>query len=335
MRWGAQYMLWWLIALIPALFILQALHRQRRKQLGQLVAETHWKTLLSTQPFKQNGQRTLLRLLAAALLIIAMARPQWGFHWEEVKQRGLNILVLMDTSKSMLAEDIKPNRLKQTQWAVRDLLRELKGDKVGLIAFAGGSFLQCPLTIDYAAFMMQLDDLYAGIIPKGGTDTGAALKTALESFETESAADNVIILISDGEDHEGAPLEMVDELKESNVRVYSIGVGTPDGELIPIRDQQGRVSFLKDNQGNVVKTRLKEQVLRDLALQTGGFYVRSAPGDFGLDRIYREGIAGLQTAEQEARRARVYEERYPWFAGAALLVLLLEASLIERRRKNA
>jgi Ca-activated chloride channel family protein len=325
-------MLWWLLALIPMWAVFQALHRRRQIQLGKLVAETHWSTLLSALPFRQNRQRTLLRLLAAGLLIVALARPQWGFHWEEVKQRGLNILVLLDTSKSMLAEDIKPNRLQQAQWAVRDLLDELQGDKVGLIAFAGGSFLQCPLTVDYAAFMMQLDDLYAGIIPKGGTDTGAALKTALASFEAESAADNVVILISDGEDHEGRPLAMVDELKKNGVRVFSVGVGTAEGELIPVRDQAGRVSFLKDRDDNVVKTRLQEQVLRDLALKTGGFYVRSAPGDFGLDRIYKEGIASLQTAEQESRRARVYEERFPWFVGAALLVLLLEAAVLERRR---
>jgi Ca-activated chloride channel family protein len=142
-------------------------------------------------------------------------------------------------------------------------------------------------------------------------------------------------LISDGEDHMGDPLAMVDELKKQNVRVFSIGVGTADGELIPIRDRQGQVSFLKDNQGNVVKTRLEESVLRDLAIQTGGFYVRSAPGNFGLDRVYKEGIAQLQTAEQESRRARVFEERFPWFVGAALLLLLIEATLTERRRKNA
>lgn len=335
MRWGAQYALWWLVALVPVLFILLVMHRQRRQKLAQLVHEKQWSTMLSEPPFKQHQACTMLRLLAAGLLIVAIARPQWGFHWEEVKQRGLNILVLMDTSKSMLAEDIKPNRLQQTKWAVRDLLRELKGDKIGLIAFSGSSFLQCPLTIDYAAFMMQLDDLYAGIIPKGGTDTGSALKTALASFDSESTADNVIILISDGEDHDGEPLKMIEELKQHHIRVFSIGVGTPEGELIPVRDTSGRVSFLKDNAGNVVKTRLEESVLKDLALNSGGFYVRSAPGDFGLDRIYREGIAQLQTAEQESRMARVYEERYPWFVGAALLTLLLEATLIKRRRKKA
>ncbi len=333
MKWGAEHFLWCLLALIPAFFVLLSLHKKKRQQLEKLVSKTHWNSQLSHQPFHENWNRSLLRLGAVALLILALARPQWGFHYETVKQRGLNVLVLLDTSKSMLAEDIKPNRLQQTKWAVRDLLNELKGDKVGLVAFAGSSFLQCPLTIDYAAFMMQLDDLYAGIIPHGGTDTGGALKTAIESFEQESNADNVIILISDGEDHRGNPIELVDELKEKNIRVFSIGVGTPEGELIPQRGQNGQISFLKDNQGNVVKTRLKEDVLRDLALQTGGFYVRSAPGDFGLDRIYRDGIAGLKTAEQESRMARVYEERYPWFVGGALLLLILEATILDRRKK--
>jgi Ca-activated chloride channel family protein len=236
--------------------------------------------------------------------------------------------VVLDTSKSMLAADIPPNRLQQAKWAVRDFVRHLKGDRIGLVAFAGSSFLQCPVTVDYAAFTMMLDDLYAGIIPRGGTAIAQALENAAESFDRESESDKVIILITDGEDHEGDPVEMAEKLKDEKIRLYSIGVGTPEGELIPA---QGG-GYVKDEQGRVVKSTINETLLEELARKTGGFYVRSAPGDFGLDRIYKLGISGLQRDEQETRLAKVYKERFVWFAGAALLLLLIE-SLITGKSK--
>jgi hypothetical protein len=166
---------------------------------------------------------------------------------------------------------------------------------------------------------MMLDDLYAGLIPRGGTDIGQALETAIESFDTQSAADRVVILITDGEDHGGNAEAMVKRLREENIKLFAVGVGTADGELIPTDS-----GYVKDARGRVVKTSLNESLLEKLASSTGGFYVRSAPGDFGLDRIYKLGISSLQRGEQETRLARVYEERFGWFAGAALLLLLAE-----------
>jgi Ca-activated chloride channel family protein len=219
----------------------------------------------------------------------------------------------------MLAEDVKPNRLQQAKWAVREFVKHLKGDRIGLVAFAGSSFLQCPVTIDYAAFTMMLDDLYAGIIPRGGTAIEQALKTAADSFDTKSDADRVIILITDGEDHEGDPMRMAEQFRKDNIKLFSIGVGSIEGELVPTKD-----GYVKNEQGQVVKSSLNETLLEKLARETGGFYVRSAPGDFGLDRIYKLGLSGLQRDEQETRLAKVYEERFVWFAAAALLFLLTE-----------
>ena len=312
----------WLILLLIAGGIW--LHRRRAARLAGLISSKVWKTIIPGYSPKRVRRRTTLRLLALFCILLALTRPQWGYKMEEVKQRGLDIIVVLDTSKSMLAADIKPNRLQQAQWAVRDFVQHLKGDRIGLVAFAGSSFLQCPVTVDYAAFTMTLNDLYAGIIPRGGTAIDQALETAENSFDPESTSDRVILLITDGEDHDGDPLNIAKKLKEKGIKLFSIGVGTAAGELIPAADGRG---YLKDEMGRVVKSTLNETLLEKMARETGGFYVRSAPGDFGLDRIYRMGISGLQRDEQETRLAKIYKERFGWFVTAALLLLLAEGLL--------
>ena len=324
MKWNNPDLLLWLAALIPLLVVSGLLIRARAKRLERLADKGLWPILLPTWSPQRQRVKNMLRLLALALAITALARPQWGFHWEKVRKRGLDIIVALDTSKSMLAQDIKPNRLQQAQWGIRDLLNELKGDRIGLVAFSGDAFLQCPATIDYAAFTMMLDDVYAGIVPVGGTDLGRALSTALDSFEKseESAADKVIILISDGEGHTGDPMALLPRLKEEGIRVFTIGVGTQAGELI-----QTSEGFVKDKNGNVVKSALNEDMLKRIAMQTGGFYVRSAPGDFGLERIYKQGLAPLQRDENEEQISKIWTERFQWFLGAALLLLIVETAI--------
>jgi Ca-activated chloride channel homolog len=333
-NWGAQSVLWGLLALpLLGLWLLWLL-RRREAGLRLLAAEPALARMLPGRRPGRRRLRLLLVLLAAALLLIALARPQWGFHWREVKRRGLDIMVVLDTSKSMLAEDVRPNRLQQAKWGVRDLVRGLSSDRVGLIAFSGGSFLQCPLTVDYAALLMTLDDLYAGIIPRGGTRIGQALELAMDSFEAETESDKAIILITDGEDHEGDPAGLVAELKERGIRVYAIGVGTLDGEPIPIRNEEGRLEFQKNEEGNVVTSSLNEEPLQRLALETGGIYVRSAPGDFGFERIIEQGIEKLKRSELESRMAKEFEDRHYWFIAAALLLLILENFIAEGRRNQ-
>lgn len=319
MRFGSPEFIKWLLLLIPLAAGFVWMHRQRAARLARLICTSAQQTVIPGYSERRGRRRTTLRLFALLFTGLALIRPQWGNHWEEVKQRGLDIIVVLDTSKSMLAADMKPSRLKQAQWAVRDFAKQLKGDRIGLVAFAGSSFLQCPVTADYAAFTMMLDDLYAGIIPRGGTAIEQALKTAADSFDSASDADRVIILITDGEDHEGDPLRTAEQFRKDGIKLFSIGVGTLEGELVPAQE-----GYLKNQQGQVVKSSLNEALLEKLASATGGFYVRSAPGDFGLDRIYKLGISGLQRDEQETRLARVYEERFGWFAAAALLFLLAE-----------
>jgi Ca-activated chloride channel homolog len=335
MRWGFPEFLPWLLLLLPLGWLLVVLMRRKERVLQRLVDARVLPILAPDRAAKRLRRRNLLWLAAFSLMAFSLARPQWGFHWQEVKRRGLDILVVLDMSKSMLAADIKPNRIQQAKWGIRDLLSKLKGDRIGLVTFAGSSFLQCPLTIDYAAFLMTLEDAYVGIIPRGGTAIEQALRTAVTSFEKDkdTEADRAIVLITDGEDHEGNPLDLIGELKKQNIRVYAVGVGSVEGELIQI-DEEGHPGFLKDRSGNVVKTAMKEDVLERLAVATEGTYVRSAPGDFGLDRIFDQGIARLKRDEKESRMAKEYEERFVWILAAAFVLLVIEAALSERSRKR-
>ncbi len=333
MKWGFPECLPWLLLLIPFWWLAFRLLRRKERVVQRIADEKTIALLAPERNVLQVRRRILLWLAAFSIACLALARPQWGFHWQEVKRRGLDILVVLDTSKSMLAQDIKPNRLQQAKWGVRDLVAKLKGDRVGLVTFAGSSFLECPLTVDYAAFLMTMEDAYVGIIPRGGTAISQALKTAIDSFELQNEADRAIVLITDGEDHEGDPLQLVNELKKKNIRVYAIGVGTTEGELIPA-ETDNQTAFLKDNEGKVVKTALRENTLRQLAVSTGGTYVRSAPGDFGLERIYDEGISQLKRDEQDSRMIKSYEDRFVWILAAAFVLFALEAGICERARSK-
>ncbi len=331
-RWGAPDFLFGLLALLPLLALAGWLLRRRHHLLERLAAQPLWSTMAATYAPRRQRLRNLIRILALAIALVAAARPQKGFEWEEVRRRGLSILVALDTSRSMLAQDIKPDRLQQTKWGVRDLVKELKGDRIGLVAFAGRAFLQCPVTLDYAAFLMMLEDVYAGIVPVGGTDLQQALDCAIESFEKskEMLSDRVVVVISDGENHTGDPLSLIDRLNKAGIIVFAIGVGTKEGELI-----QATEGFVKDANGNVVKSTLDERMLEEVARRTGGFYVRSAPGDFGLERVYRQGIDKLQREENESRMSRVWKERYQGVVAAALLLLLAEAMIRPTRKEVA
>jgi len=334
MKFGNPDLLHLLWLAVPLAWLLFTLMKHRLALLNRLADAKILPLLSPGWRADRFRRRNVLWCAAFLLCTLALARPQWGFHWEEVKRRGMDILVVLDTSRSMLAEDIKPNRLQQAKWGVRDLVKKLRADRIGLLTFAGSSFLQCPLTIDYAAFLLTLDDVYSGIIPKGGTAIREALKNAIDSFETETEADRAIILITDGEDHESNPLDLIDKLKEKRIRVFAIGIGSLEGELLPSTDEQGHPGFFKDRNGQVVKSSLKEDVLQKLALATGGAYVRSAPGDTGLERIFEQGLASLKRDEAESRMVKSYEDRFGWVLGVALLLLMAEAALGEKRRES-
>ena len=334
MTWGRPDLLALLWAAPPLAALLWGLTRRQFRALERITHPEMVARLAGPISPARVRWRLALWLSAYLLLAVSLARPQWGEHLEDVRRRGLDIVVALDTSRSMLADDLKPNRLQQAKWGIRDLVNQLQGDRVGLVSFAGSAFLQCPLTIDYAAFMMTLDDVYAGIIPVGGTAIAEALRVAGKAFDRNTASDKVIILITDGENHEGDPAGIVDELRKDGIRVFAIGVGSVEGALIPLTGADGSIGFVKDHHNNTVKTALREDLLEALALGTGGVYVRAVPGNFGTDQVVREGLQNLKRDESEARIQRTRKDQFGWFVGGALACLAVEAMVGPRPRRS-
>ena len=272
-------------------------------------------------------------ILSAACFfcVLALARPQWGFKWEQVKRKGVDIFIALDTSKSMLAGDFKPNRLERSKLAILDFLKGLQGDRVGLVAFAGSAFIQCPLTNDYNGFLLSLNDIDANTIPRGGTSIASAIKEAVRGFEGGGKKYRVLIMISDGEDHEGDAIAAAKEAEKEGVRIYCVGIASPQGELIATSDEAGNETFLKDKEGRVVKSRLNEALLEKIALTTGGGYVRARPTEFGLNLLYNERISRLEKKEIESKNKKRFYERFQIPLAIALALLLLEPFISERK----
>ena len=271
-----------------------------------------------------------LVLLVMIGLLTALAQPKWGHDWKEVKSRGIDILIALDSSKSMLAEDIAPNRLERARWAILDLIEKLESDRIGLIAFAGSAFLECPLTLDYDAFRQALEAIDTEIIPQGGTDIAAALSEAEAAFATDNHH-KVLILITDGEDLEASGIEKAREAAESGIMVFTVGVGSQEGELIPLRQSNGSLDFLRDAQGKIVKTSLDESTLSTIAQVTGAFYTPLGAAGEGLDRLYSEGLQVIPEREYQAQLKKTGIHRFQWPLMLAILFLYIEPFISLRR----
>jgi Ca-activated chloride channel family protein len=283
-------------------------------------------------------QRLRMVLLGGAVVgaLLALARPQWGFVWEEVRQKGLDILVAIDTSRSMLAQDVPPNRLEKAKLAAFDLMRQSKTDRLGLIAFAGTAFLQSPLTVDDEVFRQNVEALSVGIIPQGGTALSEAIRTAIRAFEKDEDNHRVLVLFTDGEDHDAdeETLGAAQEAAKGGVKIFTVGVGTPEGELLRVTDAQGNTSFIKDEDGNVVKSHLNESLLEKIATTADGFYL-PLRGANPMETLYARGLAPLPKSESTTKLTRTYQERYQWPLGLAVLCLVVEMLLPDRKRVRA
>jgi len=332
MRFGASYMTVW-FWLVPIVILFYVWSWRKREESARKFAD---KSLLKELSGSLNKGRRKFKnsiiVFAVFLIVLALARPQWGFKWQEVKRQGLDVLIALDTSKSMLAEDVLPNRLERSKLAIKDLVKKLHGDRVGLIAFSGTAFLQCPLTVDYEGFLLSLEDISVDSIPVGGTSLSKAIYTGLKSYEGGKKKNKILIIITDGEDLAGGVEGAAARAKAENVVIYCVGIGTQEGELIPIRSRTGHMEFLKDQEGNVVKTRLNESVLQSLALQTGGMYVRATGAEFGLDYIYENRLSKLEKEDFKAKMEKQYFERFQLPLALAFLLLLLEPLVGDRRK---
>ncbi|UCD16054.1 MAG: VWA domain-containing protein [Candidatus Omnitrophota bacterium] len=324
MRFGNLSALHWLWVIVGVGIFFVWAYKHRRKLLMRFAHQQVLGQISLSFSLKKYRLKAILLVTAIFFLLIALLQPQWGFHWREVKRKGVDILIAVDVSKSMLAQDIKPNRLERSKLAIKDLVKKLKGDRIGLISFAGTSFLQCPLTLDYPGFLFILEDLGVDTIPRGGTSISSALREAIGGYEGGEKKHKVLVLITDGEDHEGNPLKLVEEAEKEGINIFCIGIGTQEGELISIVNDKGKKSFLKDKNGNVVKTRLNQEILQKIALKTGGSYLKATPLNFGLNLIYDKKISKMEKKEFTGKMAKFYEERFGVFLFLALCLLILE-----------
>lgn len=305
--------------------------RMRQKARSRFAEEGLLPELLAQVDKDKQALKAVLVVAGICFCLLALMRPQWGFRWQEVKRQGLDIMIALDTSRSMLAEDIKPSRLERAKLAIGDFVRNLQGDRVGLVVFAGSAFLECPLTVDYGGFFLALENIDTNAIPKGGTSISAAIKEALRGYPQAEGKNKVLIIITDGEDHEGDPLSLAQEAKKAGVVICCIGIGTREGELIFATKDDGTKEFLKDAQGNAVKSRLDEELLQKIALAAGGAYVRSTNTDFGLEALYRSRLSGMEKREFEGKMNKLYTERFQIPLGIGLLLLLLELMVSDRK----
>jgi Ca-activated chloride channel family protein len=325
--------LWlWAALLLPAGLLLLFIRNQRkiRPLLLQVVASRLQKRLLHSPSPGRRWAHFLLLLGGTACAALALARPQLGDDWLEVSRSGRDILIAVDTSKSMLATDLAPDRLTRAKMAARDLITRLPGDRVGLVAFSGTAFLQAPLTIDHDAVLHSVDELDTEIVPQGGTNLAAAIRLAKEAFGKGEGESRALIFLTDGEDLEADGLASAEQAK-GLFRIFTVGLGSPDGSLIPLKGGRGS-EFLKDPNGQIVKSRLDEDGLSKIAAATGGFYTRLDRGPAVAEHLVKDGLAQMNAQQFDAKTSRRPIERFQWPLAAALAAVAASFLTGENRK---
>jgi Ca-activated chloride channel family protein len=275
---------------------------------------------VGTNSRSRAKRRLVLLMFSVGLILVALAQPRWGFRWSELKQEGTNIVVVLDTSLSMDAQDVSPSRMERAHREIFDLVDNLRGDRVGLVLFSGGAYTRMPLSLDYQAMRTMVRRSTTTTLKSQGSDLGAAIRTAVEVSGDADEADRAIVIVSDGEDQIGNAVAEAKAAREAGAHIFTVGVGTTDGAPIPLR----KGGFKKSKNGDVVLTKLGEQTLQEIAAVGGGAYVRSVAGSADMRAIYEDEILGkLKRAEQTVRREKIWTERFQWPLGLAWLLGLL------------
>lgn len=333
MHWGYPVYLNFLL-LIPVLivfFIFAGI--SKKKKIGKFGDIVLMERLSFSKSLVKERISRILIIIAVSFLVLALAMPQIGSRLAMTKRYGVDIMIAIDTSLSMLAQDIKPCRIEKAKLELSSLIDRLKGDRIGILTFAGDSFTQCPLTLDYSAAKMFLSIVEPGMMPRPGTAIGNAIKTAIKNFTKKERKHKVLILLTDGEDHDTNPIDAANEAKKEGIVIYTIGIGTKKGEPIPVIDQSGKVSgYKKDKSGEVVMTKLDEEMLQKIALITDGKYYHATAGEFELDKIYA-GISRMEKKELSSRLFAQYEDRFQYFLGIAFILLCVEFMIGDRKKK--
>ncbi|MBO4328446.1 MAG: VWA domain-containing protein [Bacteroidales bacterium] len=321
------------LLVIPLLIILYILLRLWQDKTFRRFADDKMRGyLVPRHSHRRHVFKFVLYLLTIACLILGLANLQSGSKMEEVKREGIDLFLAVDVSNSMNAQDIVPSRLDRSKQAINKLIAGLQGDRIGVIVFADKAFVQLPITTDYAAAKMFLASVNTNSVASQGTAIGEAINLAVKSFNDDERS-KAIIVISDGEDHENeAAMNAAREAAKKGIRIFTIGMGLPDGAPIPMYDQYGRMTgYKKDRSGNTIVTRLDENMLRRIAEAGDGRYVRASNSNVGLEQIYDD-ISKMDKTEIETKVFTDYEDQYQWFVGAAILFLLLGIFLSSGRR---
>ncbi len=331
-----QFLIFGLVAVLAAALFLFWAGRQRNKALSRLGDGRLIQRLSANINWNGRRWRTILGLFALTFLFIAAARPQWGSEVREIEQEGLQVMVALDVSQSMLAEDIKPNRLDRAKLEIADLTERLDGDEIGLALFSGASFVQVPLTSDYLTALNYLDSAGPAVISRPGTVIGEAIRTATNAFDENLNNQKVLIVMTDGEDQETDPLIAAQEAADAGVLIYTIGFGTPEGQPVPETNAAGEIIGYKHDQqtGEVVLSKLDESTLQSIAQTGGGRYFRATASGDELDSLLAE-IDALQRTQLQSRFETTYIERFQIFLALALASLILAELIPDRKSSQA
>lgn len=322
----------WVLLVIPVLALIFIWARIARKRA--LKKFGHEQTLRVLMPFTSKSRpvfKFILLMLALTFFIVGAARPQFGSKLKKIKREGVELMIALDVSNSMMAEDIQPNRLERAKRAISRLIDRLQDDKIGLVVFAGESYMQLPITSDYNSAQLFLNSVSTQIVPTQGTAIGAAINMAARSFTPEGEANKAIIVITDGENHEDDAVSAAEQAADNGIVVHTIGMGLPQGSPIPVL-RNGQKDYLKDNNGEVVITKLNETMLEKIASAGNGIYVRANNAQVGLNALFDE-INKLEKEEMESLVYSEYDDQFQYFFAIGLFLLLLEFVILERKNK--
>ena len=323
-----------LLVLIPIIILVFILSVRWRKKaigvFGQL--KLVYKLMPMASEFKLRS-KFILFAVAIASLIIGIANPQIGSKMEEVKREGVDLMIAIDLSNSMLAEDLQPNRLMRAKQSISKLIDRLDGDRIGLIVFAGDAYVQLPITTDYSAAKLFLSTINTNIVPTQGTAIGKAIELSIKSFDLQNAQNKAIIIITDGENHEDDAIKKAQEAEKLGIFVHTIGMGSAEGGPIPVKNRYGTItSYQKDKEGNTIITALNEDMLKQIAQAGGGSYIRANSTQSGLNALFKE-INKMEKKEIGSKVFTDYKDRFQWFIGLAIILLIIETLIKGRKNK--
>jgi Ca-activated chloride channel homolog len=331
-RFGNIEYLYFLVAIPVLLVLLIYIIYRKKKDLNRFGDKEIIGQLMPEASNSRPVIKYIIQLFALLALIIGIARPQFGSKLREVKREGVEIIIALDVSNSMMAEDIQPNRLERAKQAISKLVDQLVNDKIGLIVFAGDAYIQMPITTDYVSAKMFLSSINPDIVPIQGTAIGKAIELGTRSFTPAAESSKALIVITDGENHEDDAVQAAQLAAEKGIKVHTIGIGLPEGAPVPVLNQDGQKIYKKDRDGNIVVSKLNEKMLRQIAAAGNGVYIRSADSRIGLNTVFDE-INKMDKQEMDVRIYSDYDERFQYIFGLAFILLLADLFILERKNR--